>query len=169
MKPRWNPASSFISMRRVSGIGGALLVLGGWAAAAQLPAGTQIQVRLTTALNTSTAKANQPFEAVVIAPVVVGERLAFGQGTKVAGHIKEVKAATQPDDQAVLALAFDAISDAAGKRASIAAKVTAIDNARESVDANGQIRASLRRRPAPARLDQGINKFTENIRDSAIC
>ncbi len=161
MKLRWNPASSFTWMRRVRGIGAGLLVLAGWAVAAQLPGGTQIQIRLTTALNTSTAKANQPFEAVVIAPVVVGERLVLGAGTKVAGHIKEVKAASQPDDQAVLDLAFDSISDAAGKKASIAAKVAAIDNARESVDANGRITGIIASKTGSARLDQGINKVTE--------
>src|SRR5579862_6395217 len=98
VKPGSRSASSSISMRRVRNIGAALLFSAGWAAAAQIPGGTQIQIRLTTALNTSTAKASQPFDAVVIAPVVVGERLVLGAGTVVAGHIKEVKAATQPDD-----------------------------------------------------------------------
>jgi len=138
-----------------------LLFSAGWAAAAQIPGGTQIQIRLTTALNTSTVKANQAFDAVVIAPVVVGERLVLGAGTVVAGHIKEVKAATQPDDQAVLDLAFDSISDASGKKASIAAKVVGVDNARESVDANGRITGIIASKTGSARLDQGINKVTE--------
>lgn len=130
-----------------------------------MPAGTQIQVRLMTALKTSTAKVDQPFEAVVIAPVVVGERLVIGAGAKVTGHIKEVKAATQPDDQAVLDLAFDQISDADGKKASLAAKVTAVDNARESVDANGRITGIIASKTGSARLDQGINKVSQKFPD----
>ena len=133
----------------------------GWARAVQIPAGTSVEIRLTTALNTTTAKEKQPFEAVVIAPVVVGERLVLGTGTKVTGHIKEVKAASQPDDQAVLDLAFDQISDAEGKKAAITAKVAGVDNARESVDANGRITGIIASKTGSARLDQGINKVTQ--------
>lgn len=142
-----------------------LLSLAALGCAVQLPAGTQIQIRLTTALNASTAKVGQPFEAVVIAPVVTGERLAIAAGAKVSGRVKEVKAAVQPDDQAVLDLVFDQISDTEGKRASIAAKVAAIDNARESVDANGRITGIIASKTGSARLDQGINKVSQKFPD----
>jgi LssY C-terminus len=138
-----------------------LLLAATWAAAAQIPEGTQIQIRLTTAINTSTAKQNQPFDAVVIAPVVVGERLALGAGTKVSGHIKEVKAATQPDDQATLDLAFDRMSDSDGKKANIAAKLASIDNARESVSAAGKITGIIASQTGVGRLDQGIKKVEQ--------
>ena len=60
-----------------------------------------MEIRLTTAVNTLTAKVDQAFDAVVIAPVVAGNRIVIAAGVKVKGHVKEVKAAVNPDDQAV--------------------------------------------------------------------
>src|SRR5579872_7497634 len=102
------------------------------APASQVPTGTQVQIRLTQAVNTKNAKVGQPVEAVLIAPVLVDNRIAVAAGVKVTGHIKELKAAVQPDDQAVLTLVFDQMSDASGARARIEARVASVDNARES-------------------------------------
>src|ERR1700733_15239360 len=82
-------------------------------------------------------------------------------GATVAGHVKEVTAAVNPDDQAVLALAFDEIRDAGGKKAGIAAKLTGVDNARESLDADGRIQGIIASKTGSGRLDQGINKDSE--------
>ena len=130
-------------------------------AAAEIPAGTQMQVRLTSAVNSSTAKVDQTFDAVVIAPVVAGDRIAVATGVKLAGHVKEVKAAVKADDQAVLGLAFDQLSDASGKRASLEARLVSVDNARESVDKDGRILGIIASQTGSGRLDQGINKVTE--------
>ena len=138
-----------------------LLLAGAFCASAvQIPAGTQIQIRLTTAVNSSKAKVGEPFEAVVIAPVVLGDRLAIAAGAKVTGHIKAVTAATQPDDQASLELAFDQIGEA-GVKANIAAKLAGVDNARETIDADGKIQGIIASQTGSARLDQGIKKVTE--------
>jgi len=154
-------------MRKIGKFGIVLLLGAAGTAATQIPAGTQVQIRLTTAVNTSTAKADQPFEAVVIAPVVVSNQLAIAAGAKVTGHLKEVKAATQPDDQALLDLAFDQIGDAGGNKANIAAKVTGVDNARESVETNGQIKGIIASQTGSARLDQGIKKVAEKYQGFA--
>jgi hypothetical protein len=130
-------------------------------AAAEIPKGTQFQIRLTTAINTSTAKPKQVFEAQVIVPVVSGGRVVLGAGAKVSGHIQDVTAAVQPDDQAVLALAFDQISDSGGHRATLAAKLVGIDNARESLDADGKISGIVASKTGSGRMDQGINKVAE--------
>src|SRR5690349_8362358 len=128
------------------------------AAATQVPAGSQMQIRLTSAVNTATAKANQPFQAVVIAPVVVADQVAIAAGTAVSGHVKTVSSPVKPDDQAVLELAFDQISDAAGKRVNLAARLVDVDNARESVDEQGKILGIIASQTGSGRLDQGINK-----------
>jgi len=120
-----------------------------------------VQIRLTSAVNTSTAKPKQAFDAVVIAPVLAGGGVALAAGAKVSGHIQEVTAALKPDDQAVLTLAFDQIADSAGHSASLAAKLAAVDNARESVDADGKITGIIASQTGSGRLDQGINKVTE--------
>jgi hypothetical protein len=168
VKPEWEARSSLTMMRKLGKIGIALLLGAASATATQIPAGTQIQLRLTTSVNTSTAKVDQPFEAVVIAPVVVGDGLALAAGAKVTGHLKEVKAATQPDDQALLDLAFDQIGDdAGGAKVNIAAKVAGVDNARESVETSGQIKGIIASQTGSGRLDQGIKKVAEKYQGFA--
>jgi hypothetical protein len=138
-----------------------LFVVIGIAAAARIPSGTPIQIRLTKEINTSTAKVGDLFEAVVIAPVVVDGRIMMPAGAALKGHVKEVTAAVNPDDQPALALAFDDIRDSSGKRANVAAKVTDVDNAREAVDADGRIQGIIASKTGSGRLDQGINKISE--------
>lgn len=167
VKPVQEASSSSTWMRKVGKFGIVLLMGAAGATATQIPAGTQVQIRLTTAVNTSAAKVDQPFEAVVIAPVVAGDQLAIAAGAKVTGHVKEVKAATQPDDQALLDLAFDRIGDAGGNKANIAAKVAGVDNARESVETNGQIKGIIASQTGSARLDQGIKKVAEKYQGFA--
>jgi hypothetical protein len=138
-----------------------IMVAAACATAAKIPVGTQIQIRLTTELNSSTSKAGQHFEALVIAPVLVNNRIAMAAGATLAGHVKEVTAAVQPDDQAMLGLAFDEIRDAGGGKAAVAAKLASIDNARESVDDQGRIQGIVASKTGSGRLNQGINKVAE--------
>ncbi len=133
----------------------------GLAWAVEVPSGTHLEIRLTSAVNTVTTKADQPFDAVVIAPVVAGNQIAVPAGVKLTGHVIEVKAAVKPDDQAVLGLAFEQIGDARGKKASLVARLVAVDNARESVDADGRILGIIASQTGSGRLDQGIHKVTE--------
>jgi hypothetical protein len=136
------------------------LLAAGMVAGANIPQGTLVQIRLTTALNTTTAKAGQTFEAVVIAPVVVGERIALAAGARVTGHVQEAQAANQADQQAALSLAFDQVSDSA-RKATLAAKLAGIDNARELIGEDGRITGIKASETGSGRLDQGINKVTE--------
>ena len=138
-----------------------LAALAGLSAATEIPTGTQLELRLTSALHTSTAKAKQPFDAVLIVPVMSGDNVVLSAGTKLSGHIQDVKQAATADDQAELVLAFDQISDAAGKKASLAARLVSVDNARESVDDQGKILGIIAAQTGSGRMDQGISKVTE--------
>jgi hypothetical protein len=129
--------------------------------AAKIPAGVQIQIRLTTELNSSAAKPGQTFEALVIAPVVANDRIVMAAGVTLAGHVTAATAAVQPDDQAMLALAFDEVRDARGVSAAVAARLASIDNARETVDGQGRIQGIVASKTGSGRLDQGINKVAE--------
>src|ERR1039458_10096846 len=139
----------------------ALLAMVGITFAMEVPSGTHIEIRLTGAVNTATAKVDQPVDAVVIVPVVAANQIVVAAGVKVKGHIEEVKAAVNPDDQAVLGLVFDQIGDARGKKAVLAARLVGVDNARESVDKDGRILGIIASQTGSGRLDQGINKGTE--------
>jgi hypothetical protein len=138
-----------------------LFALSGLATAARIPTGTEIQIRLAQEVNTSTAKVGDAFGALVIAPVVVDGHIVMAAGVTLAGHVKEVTTAVKPDDQAVLALAFDELRDANGKKATVAAKLTGIDNARETLDSDGRIQGIIASKTGTGRLDQGINKVSE--------
>lgn len=138
-----------------------LFAVTGFVSAAILPAGTSVQIRLATEINTTNAQAGDKFHALVIAPVVVDGGVAMSAGVTVTGHVQSATAAVNPDDQAVLALSFDEIRDSAGKRAPIDAKVTAVDNARESVDSEGRIQGIVGSKTGSGRLDQGINKLSD--------
>ena len=129
--------------------------------AARIPSGTPIQIRLTREVNTSTAKVGDAFGALVIAPVFADGRLVMSAGAIVAGHVQEVTAAVNPDDQAVLVLSFDQVRDAIGNKADIAAKLASIDDARESLDSGGRIQGIIASKTGSGRLDQGINKVAE--------
>ncbi|MDQ6758555.1 MAG: LssY C-terminal domain-containing protein [Acidobacteriota bacterium] len=131
------------------------------AASIEIPTGTQIQIRLTTTIDSNLAKAKQPFEAVVIAPVLVDGRFAIPQGTHLAGLIQEAKASSQPDEQSVVNLQFQELKDPHGSKAQLAAKLVDIDNARETVDEKGRIMGIIASQTASARLDQGINKLSQ--------
>src|SRR5258708_25469562 len=74
---------------------------------------------LPISINTSTAKVNQPFDAVVIAPVVSGDGIAIAAGVHVTGHIKELTQAGKPEDHAILALSFHPLVVSAGKPANL--------------------------------------------------
>jgi hypothetical protein len=137
------------------------LAVTGLAWGARIPSGSEMQVRLMTEISTSSAKVGDPFQALLIAPVVVDGRIAMAAGATLAGHVKEVTAAVNPDDQAVLLLSFDEVRDANGKKNAMAAKVSGVDNARESVDANGRIQGIIASKTGSAQLDQGINKVSE--------
>jgi hypothetical protein len=140
---------------------GILLTAASLASAVEIPSGTQMQIRLISAINTATAKISQPFDAVVIAPVVLDDRIAIAAGVRVTGHIKELTQAVKAEDQAVLALSFDRLMDTAGKQANITARLAGIDNARESLDANGKILGIIASQTGSGRLDQGINKVAQ--------
>jgi hypothetical protein len=142
-------------------LGIAFLVVAGIAFATEVPGGTRMEIRLTSAVNTANAKVDQAFEAVVIAPVVASNQIVIAAGVKLQGHIKESKAAVNPDDQAVLDLAFDQIRDASGNRANLVARLVGVDNARESVEKDGRILGIIASQTGSGRLDQGINKVTE--------
>src|SRR5579884_771319 len=129
--------------------------------AAELPAGTELQVRLTAALDTRTAKVNDPVTAVVIAPVVENGAIVLQAGLEVQGRIAEVKQPEKADDRALLKLRFERLAGKTGKTAPMTARVTAVDNARETVDENGTILGIVASETGSARLDQGISKIAE--------
>lgn len=129
--------------------------------ASTIPAGTDIQIRLSTAISSATGKVNDPFSAVVIAPVVAKDRIVMVPHVVVTGKIASITPAKTDDDAIVLTPAFTGIHDDQGHSAALAARLTSIDNAREKVNDQGQIVGIQVKDTLSWRLDQGISKLSD--------
>jgi hypothetical protein len=142
------------------------LALAGFSLAAQaatIPAGTDLQVRLTTEVS-SQQPAGQPVTAVVIAPVLDRGAALLNAGTILSGVTADVvpfRAAT--DDAAAqtaaLRINFTQVRDDAGHKAPLSSKVTAVDNAREKLDQIGLITGIDPAQTYEAQLDKAIAKL----------
>ncbi len=130
------------------------------ALALEVPAGTELQIRLKTKVSTQNARAGDPVEAAVIAPVMSGEQFLIPAGAVVRGTVAKAAAPTKPDERAALLLSFTEI-EIDGTKYKLAAQLSSIDNAREKIDDQGQINGILASETITGQLDTGISKVAE--------
>src|SRR5581483_1563046 len=124
----------------------------------EVPAGTSLEVRLKTKISTQNARAKDPIEAVVIAPVLAANQFAIPAGAAIRGTIAKTAQAAQAGERSVLVLNFDEI-EINGAKAKLEARVAGVDNARESIDDQGQITGILPSETVTGELDAGLNKL----------
>src|ERR1039458_9912256 len=144
--------------RFVRSCGCAAMVLPVLAMAQQAPAGTQISIRLKSGVSTRRSKPADPVEAVIIAPVGVNGRTVIGSGAVVRGSVEKVVQSRPPGERAALLLRFTGL-EAGGARQAMVALVAGVDNARETVDEQGQINGILAAETITGRLDAGLGKL----------
>ena len=125
--------------------------------ASSLAIGTTIAVRMDTKV-TSGAEAGDKVEAVVVAPVLIGDRVFLPQGARVAGTVKSATPA-KPDARADLLLEFTELTLPGGSKMPLSAKISGLDNARESVTGDGLIQGILGTETLTSRMDQGLEKL----------
>jgi hypothetical protein len=128
------------------------------ALALDVPANTELDIRLKTKISTQTANAGDPVESLVIAPVMVGDQFAIPAGALVHGTVDKATQPTTPDERAVLILKFTSI-EINGAQQPLAARLTGIDNAREKLDEQGQISGILASETGTGEIDKGLNKL----------
>jgi hypothetical protein len=75
--------------------------------AATVPVGTELEVRLSTPLNSGKATVEQRFEATLIEDFVVNRRVVIPAGALTRGFVSSVKAAGRIDRRGSLTLSFD--------------------------------------------------------------
>ncbi len=143
---------------RNSLLAGCALVLP--ALAVEVPAGTEIQIRLKTKVSSNASKPKDPVEAIVIAPVMVDGQFAIPAGAVMRGSVTEAKPATDPNVRAMLGLDFTEL-EMGGVKKKVGTLLTTVENARESVNDKGEIQGILASESISARMDQGIEKVTE--------
>lgn len=139
------------------------LLLCGAAILAEIPAGTQIEIRLTSKVGSKISKAKDALEAVVIVPVLDGGQVAIPAGTVVSGQVKSIKSPTTAQERAELELEFTGLRDSAGDKTNMDATLVAVDNARESVDDKGKIAGILASETWSAKIDNSLSNLSSRL------
>ncbi len=127
------------------------------AQAETVPAGTELQVLLQTKVS-STSKTGDKVEAVVVAPMVIDDRILVPAGSRVTGTVKTATPA-KPDTRAELALDFNELVLPPATKKTLTARVSKVENARESVREDGTILGILDTETLTAQMDQGLEKL----------
>jgi len=130
------------------------------ALALEVPVGTAMQVRLKTKIASNTSKPDDPVETTVIAPVTVNGATAIPLGATLRGVVTTATAATDPTVRAVLALDLREL-EVGGRRVPVHTLLTAVENARESVNDKGEIEGILANETLSSRMDSGIGKVSQ--------
>ena len=117
--------------------------------AAQLPAGAELPIRLKSKVSTTTSRAGDRLDAVVIGGPLMGA-VAHGK-------VEKVVQSSKGDERSVLVLRFDEI-ESGGTRQKLEAQVAGVENAREQVNDQGEIQGILSSETITGKLDAGINK-----------
>jgi hypothetical protein len=129
--------------------------------AAELPAGLKIEVRLQTRLASNTAKPGNKVQAMVISPVLIGGQMIIPPGSTLTGKVKAARPAQEGEDRALLGLEFGELRVPGQKPVKIEARVEAVDNARETIDKDGQIVGIQASETLSSQIDKGIEKLNE--------
>lgn len=128
-----------------------------------VPAGTTLEIRLTSQVS-SDQPSGQNVTAVVIAPVLINGVVAIDSGTKLQGKTADAAPAVAASDgvteqPAKLRLNFTRIDSPATGSRPISAVVSDVDNARETLDQAGLITGIKESATYEARIDQGLSKL----------
>jgi LssY C-terminus len=91
---------------------------------------------------------------------MVEGQFAIPAGAVVRGDVEKATQSTKPDERSTLLLAFNEI-EIGGAKLKLAARVASVENARESVDEQGQITGIVASETISGRLDAGLNKLAE--------
>ena len=107
----------------------------------EVPAGTRLEIRLTSTVGSYASKAGSPVSAVLIAPVHVGGELLLPAGSILTGTVKSVRRVGLGvvHETAAMSLDFNQIILPDDESLPLSARVVAVDNGHERVEKNGEI------------------------------
>jgi hypothetical protein len=123
-----------------------------------IPAKTEISIRLKNRVSTQDGKAGSAVEALVIAPVMAGDQFAIPAGTLIHGVVEQAVHATKLDERSLLVLRFASV-EVNGAKVPIQARVAEVDNAREKVDEQGRLTGILASETMTGQLDAQLSKL----------
>src|SRR5208282_4547156 len=105
----------------------------------QLPAGTHLEIRLTTPVGTYASKVGAPVSAVLITPVMDDREVLLPAGSRLSGDVKAVRRVGLGivHETAAIELEFNRLILPDLTTVPISARVMEVDNARERVGRDG--------------------------------
>ncbi|HYA18012.1 MAG TPA: LssY C-terminal domain-containing protein [Bryobacteraceae bacterium] len=139
-------------------------------AAVVIPAGTELNIRLTDRIASETTTAHTAIHAVLVSPVAVKDAMALPLGATLTGEVAKASAANfdgGAQQHATMLLTFSQIGLGAYKT-KLAAVVSGLDNSRETVEADGTIHGIDGSETFTSRIDQGVDKLKANDRFAAL-
>ncbi|MFN7999565.1 MAG: LssY C-terminal domain-containing protein [Acidobacteriota bacterium] len=100
-----------------------------------LPLSAELQVRLMTQVSSHKSRSGDVVEAVLIAPVLGGDRVALPAGTRLQGTVMLSQKPANDYQRAQLILNFANLLHLDGSKTRLATRLVDVDNAKESVQA----------------------------------
>jgi hypothetical protein len=101
-----------------------------------IPEGTEFKLQLHTSINSKTSKVGDRLIATLIQPVSVEDMTVLRKGTRVFGHVSEVKHARRHGKPGYLSLQFDSVEMPNGEKVAILGSLTEIFSSAESGSSN---------------------------------
>lgn len=93
----------------------------------EIPAGTQLDVRLDQTVSSKTSRVEERVEATTVSPVTINGRTVVPAGTVVIGHVAEVDDADRGQRDGRIRLEFTSLQFPNGTRADIRSSVTSVE------------------------------------------
>jgi hypothetical protein len=124
-----------------------------------LTAGTELYVRLETPVSTKTGHLNQAVAARVVRQVTHGQSVLVPIGAEVKGKIEKLIPTSDPTDRARLLILFDQLLIPGHSALKLAAHLTEVGNARETILEDGTIRGVLASELPVSHLGDALDKL----------
>jgi len=107
-----------------------------------LPGGTIVQIRLRQTVSSFGSRSGDEIRSIVIAPVVLEGAIVIPQGAEILGTVYDVRRVGMglSRESAWIKLDFDTLRLPGGRNMAIAGRIVEVDNARETIDAEGRVR-----------------------------
>jgi hypothetical protein len=124
-----------------------------------LAAGTPLYLQLETPVSTKTAHLSQAVTARVVREVADGQGVLIPIGAEVKGKIEKLIPTSDPTDRARLLIRFDQLLIPGHAALNLAAHLTEVENARETVLEDGTIRGVLASEMPVSHVDDTLDKL----------
>lgn len=128
-----------------------------------LPKGTILYIRLTTPVSTASSQVHAAVTAHVVRQVFVSNSVVIPIGAVMTGEIEKIDKSTDPNTPALLLLKFDKLELPQEKPVTISCHVSQVENARESVLADGSVLGVKSSQMGSTYVNDALGKLAQSL------